>query len=95
MDHAGIEEVIKKLLAEEVEEEGDDADDDDGSGDDDGGGVAIPDEMLEERGDRAAIQELAGKPAPALQVSNWMNTEPLDLADLQGKVVMLDFWGTW
>jgi len=40
---------------------------------------------------------LEGKAPPALQVENWLNTDgkPLDLAKLKGKVVVLDFWGTW
>ena len=39
-----------------------------------------------------------GKPAPALQVTGWMNTpegKALDLKSLVGKVVVIDFWGTW
>ena len=39
-----------------------------------------------------------GKPAPPLNVSTWMNTpdnEALDLKALRGKVVVIDFWGTW
>ncbi len=39
-----------------------------------------------------------GKPAPALQVAGWMNTPgntPLTLEQLRGKVVVIDFWGTW
>lgn len=41
-------------------------------------------------------QLLAGLPmlgtAPALQTEIWLNSEPLHLADLQGKVVMVEFW---
>ena len=39
-----------------------------------------------------------GKPAPALDVTSWMNTpdnEALDLKALRGKVVVIDFWGIW
>lgn len=44
----------------------------------------------------AAKMELArlerfGKPAPALQVEEWMGGEPIDLASLKGKVVVVDF----
>ena len=39
---------------------------------------------------------LEGQPAPALgEVLAWKNSKPLRLADLKGKVVILDFWGYW
>lgn len=44
---------------------------------------------------RARLQGLEGKLAPALVASNWMNSEPLTLEKLKGKVVVLDFWATW
>lgn len=44
---------------------------------------------------RARLQGLEGKPAPALVASNWINSEPLTLEKLKGKVVVLDFWATW
>ncbi len=39
-----------------------------------------------------------GQPAPALVADQWLNTpdgEPIDLKSLIGKVVVIDFWGTW
>ena len=39
-----------------------------------------------------------GQPAPALSAENWLNTadgEAIDLKSLEGKVVVVDFWGTW
>ena len=39
-----------------------------------------------------------GQPAPALKVGGWLNTadgEAIDLKSLRGKVVVIDFWGTW
>ena len=41
------------------------------------------------------LSHLEGKIAPALVVEGWTNSEALDLAELRGKVVVLDFWGTW
>jgi thiol-disulfide isomerase/thioredoxin len=39
---------------------------------------------------------LVGKPAPELQkIKGWKNGGPVKLADLRGKVVVLDFWGFW
>ena len=35
-----------------------------------------------------------GKAAPAFDVSEWIG-EPVGLEQLQGKVVLLDFWGNW
>lgn len=44
-----------------------------------------------------AKDALENKEAPALSVTNWQNTEgkALSLADLKGKVVLIDFWGVW
>jgi thiol-disulfide isomerase/thioredoxin len=39
---------------------------------------------------------LVGKPAPEIpDIVAWKNSEPIKLADLRGKVVVLDFWGYW
>jgi thiol-disulfide isomerase/thioredoxin len=42
-----------------------------------------------------AHQEMIGKPAVKLEVSAWVNGEPLSEKDLAGKVVLLDFWAVW
>ena len=33
-----------------------------------------------------------GRPAPELLNETWLNTQPLSLASLKGKVVMVEFW---
>lgn len=38
------------------------------------------------------LDGLIGKPAPALKVDGWVNSEPLTLESLQGKVVVMLFW---
>lgn len=43
---------------------------------------------------RSALLE--GQPAPELRdIAGWKNSEPLELSDLRGKYVLLDFWGHW
>lgn len=43
---------------------------------------------------RAQHAALEGKPMPALDLSSWINGE-VKHADLQGKVVIVDFYATW
>lgn len=39
---------------------------------------------------------LEGSPAPELRgIVAWKNSKPIKLADLRGKVVLLEFWGHW
>ncbi|MEA3509737.1 MAG: hypothetical protein U9R33_04630 [candidate division NC10 bacterium] len=33
-----------------------------------------------------------GQPAPELTNTVWINSAPLQLADLRGKVILLEFW---
>jgi len=60
--------------------------------------VAAGQKELEKNFDLQAdrIAHLIGKEAPELQkIKGWINSKPLTLAELRGKVVVLDFWGTW
>jgi thiol-disulfide isomerase/thioredoxin len=42
------------------------------------------------------LARLIGNEAPELQqIKGWINSKPTKLAGLRGKVVLLDFWGTW
>ena len=51
---------------------------------------------LEGSGERRRLLDVMhGKPPPALEVQSWIGTSPLTLANLRGKVVLLDFWGKW
>jgi len=38
---------------------------------------------------------LIGKPAPEISASTWIGSEPVQIKDFQGKVVMFDFWAPW
>jgi thiol-disulfide isomerase/thioredoxin len=46
---------------------------------------------------RSALKqmEFIGKPAPTIAAENWLNSDPLALAALKGKVVVIDFWAPW
>lgn len=35
------------------------------------------------------------KTAPEIEVDSWLNTEPLTLKKLRGKIVVLEFWAIW
>lgn len=39
--------------------------------------------------------KLLGKPAPEIDVKEWIHGEPASLASLRGQVVLLEFWATW
>jgi thiol-disulfide isomerase/thioredoxin len=58
-------------------------------------GIAADGPALEKSPHRAAVDALHGKPAPALKLKNWENSKALTLADLKGKIGVLDFWATW
>ena len=58
-------------------------------------GFAADGPALEANKRRAEVDALHGKPAPELSVKDWLNSKPLKLADLKGKIVVLDFWATW
>ncbi len=56
---------------------------------------AIPDAWFFDGSNRPApLKQLEGKPAPELQVESWIG-DAVKLADLKGKVVVVDFWATW
>ncbi len=46
---------------------------------------------------QAALKQLEfiGKPAPAIRAEKWLNSAPLALDQLKGKVVVIDFWAPW
>ena len=46
---------------------------------------------------QAALKQLEfiGKPAPAIAAEKWLNSAPLELEKLKGKVVVIDFWAPW
>ncbi len=36
-----------------------------------------------------------GKPAIEINAGKWLNTQPLKLSSMKGKVVVVEFWATW
>jgi cytochrome c biogenesis protein CcmG/thiol:disulfide interchange protein DsbE len=44
---------------------------------------------------RSELDAMEGKAAPALQLDNWINGKAVQLSELKGKIVVLDFWATW
>jgi thiol-disulfide isomerase/thioredoxin len=45
--------------------------------------------------DRATQIGLLGKPAPEINPGMWLVGEATALADLRGRVILLEFWATW
>ena len=45
--------------------------------------------------DRSTQMGLLGQEAPEIPVKEWIMGGPVSLADLRGRVVLLEFWATW
>lgn len=45
--------------------------------------------------DRSRQVALLGQAAPEIQIDNWISGEPATLAELRGRVILLEFWATW
>ena len=41
------------------------------------------------------LAKLIGTKAPAIEIEDWANGDPLTADELKGKVVLLDFWAIW
>ncbi len=83
VDPEHVEDVIETMLANEADKSGK---------------VRVQPTWLEgdsEKRDRLARLEKNFEQPPALTVGNWHNSEALQLDQLKGKVVVLDFWATW
>jgi thiol-disulfide isomerase/thioredoxin len=58
--------------------------------------IDMPEDINQTRiNSKLKIFNLIGKQAPELNVAEWIDADPINLKDLRGKVVLLDFWATW
>jgi hypothetical protein len=59
--------------------------------------AAQSDDFAREGKDRELKDQLEGQAAPELQANRWLNSggKELELSAMHGKVVLIDFWGTW
>lgn len=46
-------------------------------------------------GQARSASDHVGKPAIEINAGTWLNTQPLKLSALKGKVVVVEFWATW
>jgi peroxiredoxin len=93
--NAELDRVIETLLKEQLEETGQV---EQPEGTEPGDRVSADDIRRERTGEYGPFKErLEGRVAPVLRVTDWMNIsgEQLSIADLEGKVVVLNFWATW
>ncbi|MBN2413037.1 redoxin domain-containing protein, partial [candidate division KSB1 bacterium] len=44
---------------------------------------------------KKTLFNLVDKPAPELLADNWLDSNPVKIRDMRGKVVLLDFWAPW
>ncbi len=95
MANAELDRVIEILLKEQLEETGQV---EQPEGTELGDQVPTDDIRRERTGEYGPFKErLEGRVAPVLRVTDWMNIsgDRLSIADLEGKVVVLNFWATW
>ncbi len=44
---------------------------------------------------RRILNATHGNKPPSLNATNWLNSEPMEMSEYKGKVVLVDFWATW